>query len=136
MASFEALHKELQYTDLINPSLTSDTAINSEITETSLASYLQAVLTENENKIWFCPTIIRFIDDQKSSKIKELQEASLMKMVKILLQLFLFFFVIIFIMKSLLLTFIFSFFFVIISSIFFQLRLSRSIILLLLFYFI
>lgn len=47
----------------------------------SLDQFLRTVLVDNGEKIWFCPFLMQFIDVQKSSELKNLQVAKLMKQV-------------------------------------------------------
>lgn len=66
---------------------------NENVSAESLQYFLQALLTDNCDKIWYCRHITAFIDDQKPSEIKVIQVDSLTKQVtdKILLPQALFF---------------------------------------------
>ena len=54
---------------------------NMEITVKSLEFFIQSLLSDNHDRIWYCPYIMAFIDDQKASKIKVIQVECLTKQV-------------------------------------------------------
>lgn len=54
---------------------------NMEITVKSLEFFIQSLLSDNHDRIWYCPYIMGFIDDQKASKIKVIQVECLTKQV-------------------------------------------------------
>ena len=54
---------------------------NENVSAASLQYFLQAILTDNGDKIWYCPYITGFIDNQKPSEIKVIQVDVLTKQV-------------------------------------------------------
>lgn len=51
------------------------------VTVKSLEHFLQSLLTDNCDRIWYCPYITGFIDEQKPSKTKVIQVENLTKQV-------------------------------------------------------
>jgi hypothetical protein len=54
------------------------------VTAKSLEHFLQSLLADNCDRIWYCPYITGFIDEQTPSKIKVIQVANITKQVIIL----------------------------------------------------
>jgi hypothetical protein len=57
-----------------------------DVTAKSLEHFLQSLLADNCDRIWYCPFITGFIDEQTPSKIKVIQVANITKQVIIILQ--------------------------------------------------
>lgn len=51
------------------------------VTAKSLEHFLQSLLADNCDRIWYCPYITGFIDEQTPSKIKVIQVENLTKQV-------------------------------------------------------
>jgi hypothetical protein len=51
------------------------------VTAKSLEHFLQSLLADNCDRIWYCPYITGFIDEQTPSKIKVIQVANITKQV-------------------------------------------------------
>jgi hypothetical protein len=54
------------------------------VTAKSLEHFLQSLLADNCDRIWYCPYITGFIDEQTPSKLKVIQVANITKQVIIL----------------------------------------------------
>ena len=54
----------------------------SVVTAQSLGNFLQRVLIDHYDKIWFCPHMMSFIDDEKLSDIEDIRVKSLTKQVR------------------------------------------------------
>lgn len=52
-----------------------------DVTAKSLEHFLQSLLADNCDRIWYCPFITGFIDEQTPSKMKVIQVANITKQV-------------------------------------------------------
>ena len=78
VTQFEELHRNCINSEL-NCAALSD---GSKVTSQSLTNFLQNVLIDYHDKIWFCPHMMGFLDDDKCSKVKAIQLHNLTKLVR------------------------------------------------------
>ena len=78
ITQFEELHRNCINSEL-NCAALSD---GSKVTSQSLTNFLQNVLIDYHDKIWFCPHMMGFLDDDKCSKVKAIQLHNLTKLVR------------------------------------------------------
>ena len=75
---FGEISRHLSDSGLAAPPLSDGSIVSAQ----SLGNFLQRVLIYHYDKIWFCPHMMSFIDDEKLSEVEDMRVKSLTKQVR------------------------------------------------------